>query len=231
MGEEAGKGDGQLMICSNTECGAECPQAKDSLCKLCRLKAATDARRKYAWTPAMDAELARAFQLKRQREHSAALTQIAQRYRLPRYIVHNRAQALGRKLREQRPWTAEEIAFLEDNAGSMALRRISQHLHRSQASVSHKLIRMGTSSMITEGYSLNSLAELFGVRWEKVNTWVSRGLLAICDGRVPHESIAHFVWEHMEEYRFASCEEWWLKTMLKPTLGRKPVQQELRRTA
>jgi hypothetical protein len=33
------------------------------------------------------------------------------------------------------------------------------------------------------------------------------------------ESLQSFVWEHMEEYRFAACDEWWLKTMLNPKIG------------
>ena len=45
--------------------------------------------------------------------------------------------------------------------------------------------------------------------------WVGRGWLTLSeDGRVTEDSVELFVWEHMAEYRFAACEEWWLKQTL-----------------
>ncbi len=205
------------MICAH--CPAETAQAKDGLCKTCRLRAATRRQQKYPWTPAMDAELTRIYRsVKGKKALSAQLLAFRSRYRLPAYIVVNRAVALDLRSITMRLWTQEELGYLREQAGTVSIYRIAKELHRTPLAIKHQLFRMQLSGAVCDGYSRRELQKLFGVRQEVLANWIRRGWLRVDrEDRIPNESIERFVWEHMQDYRFASCEEWWLKQMLSPS--------------
>jgi hypothetical protein len=208
-------------------CGVETTQTKDGLCKGCRLRAATRRRQKYLWTPERDAALRRAYRAKNKRLLSVELKELVRRTGWPRYILQNRSQSLGLRLWSCERWEPAEIDALRELAGEMPVYKIAKRIGRSEFSVRNKLWTLGLDSRNTEGYSINELCKLFGVNHGKIEGWIGRRWLALNeDQRVPHASIESFVWKHMEEYRFAACDEWWLKTMLHPNLG-KPVRRSV----
>jgi hypothetical protein len=206
------------MICAT--CPSETIQAKDGLCKGCRLRAFTRRRQKYVWTPAHDAALRRAYRSKNKVGLNQALTEIVRRTSWPRYILQNRAQALGLRMWTCERWEPAELEALRELAGTIPSYKIAKRMGRSQHSVCNKIFQLGLESRVVEGFSVNELCPLFGVHHLKVEIWMGRGwLLLDDDDRVTYASVARFVWDHMEEYRFAACDEWWLKTMLKPQIG------------
>ncbi len=198
-------------------CGNPVAPGKDGRCLPCRGRHGASFRRKYVWTPAMDEELRRAYGMKGPiREASKAITVLCARYRIPRHVAKCRATRMGLKLYTLDAWTKEEMDYVAEYAGTKSLNEMAKHLGRSTAAISHRIYRMGYSRAITDGYSVAELKELFGTTPRTLDKWIGRGWLKVNDlGRIPHAVVADFVWKHMEEYRFASCEEWWLKTMLK----------------
>lgn len=208
---------GASMICP---CGVDTLLGKDGLCKSCRLIASTRRRMLYRWTPGMDESLKHAYRSTRRKHHlSQALTELQQHFRFPRYIIANRAVALGLKRYEIRRWTAEELVVVQDKAGSLSTKQIGKLVNRSSQAIRSKIAQMGSSAAIADGFSRKNLCELFGVRFAVVDRWIGRDWLQINrDDRIEHSSVVRFLWEHMDEYRFSSCEEWWLKMMLQETL-------------
>lgn len=210
-------------------CGLFDVPAKDGRCRGCRMRSVGTAQRKYPWTEAMDAELKAIY---RAAKGKADLThrkkQFRMKFRLPFYIVDNRATQLGLRVMKIRPWTPEEIAYLEENAGNRALFRMAADLKRSKASVKHKLFGMGHGCAKTDGYSINEVKRVLGVTWPRVNGWITRGWLVMEDGQITAESLQAFTWDHIHEYRFSACDELWLKEMLKSAVAarRKPVQRQ-----
>lgn len=203
------------MICS--DCPAETMQAKDGLCKGCRLRAATKRRQKYHWTPELDARLRRCYQAKNKTALGIEIAEFVRRTGFKRHIVQNRAQKLGLRLWTCERWEPEDIAALREMAGEMRPYKIAQLMGRSEFSVCNKLWMLGLARHMPDGFSRNELSQLMGVHHIKIERWIQRRWLSLNDeDRIPYATVARFLWDHMEEYRFAACEEWWLKTMLKP---------------
>ena len=204
------------MICAS--CPTETSHAKDGLCRSCRLRAANRRQQKYVWTEAMDAELTQLYRsAKGKKVLSAKLKTFRVRHGLPAYIVVNRTVALDLRAIKMRIWTPADLGYLHEHAGNVSVYRMAKELHRTPLSVKHQLFRMQVSGAVRDGYSRRELRELFGVRQEVIASWIRRGWLAVdAEDRISDEAIERFVWEHMQDYRFASCEEWWLKQMLNP---------------
>jgi hypothetical protein len=214
------------MICSS--CKSETRFYKDALCGACRLR--THQVVKYPWTPEMDAELTRIYRTAAGKtELSRNLTALANRHRRPRYIVQNRAQTLNLRTRIQRNWDAVEFLYLRENAGTLSIARMAQHLGRSPSAVKYMLFQRGLSGMVTEGYSQHELAGLFGVHHNKVGQWIAKSWLFLdSNGRISHHSVCKFAWAHMPEYRLAAAEDWWLKSVLNPQLHHQAVTMKER---
>lgn len=201
-------------------CARETFQAVDGLCRGCRLRKYTALATKYPFTPQMDDELRRIYRRTARRpELSDAITHLCKLWRIPRDIVLKRAQILGVCLIPKPAWTPQQIAYLREYAGTRPIHRMAKDLGRSYSSVNQKLQDIGLTGAVTDGYSYAELAALMGVVGSKIARWVDKGWLALRDGRVTYDSVRRFVWEHMEDFRFAACDEWWLKTMLRPQLG------------
>jgi len=213
----------KTAICS--DCGEKTWPAKDGLCRPCRLIVVAASQRKYIWTPAMDEELRRIYRISKNKSHlSRARHNFGRQYNLPPHIIGNRAQTLGLRCVTQNRWTEQEMEMLREMDGQLSIKQMAKRLRRSESSVKNRLFLMDLSARVTEGYSCAELAGLFGVHHNKIARWVGLGWLRLDDyERVTHESIESFVWRHMDEFRFAACEEWWLKTMLNPRLGSVPV--------
>ena len=215
------------MIC---RCGAETIQAKDGLCKRCRLREYQVI--KYPWTPEMDAQLTRIYRGSRNKtELTRGLTAFGTRYRMPRYILINRAQTLDLRQRRQTTWTKAEAERIRELAGDKTIADIALQIGRTEGAVKQRISILGLSGKITEGYSHRELAALFGVHHNTIMRWVGRGWLDIACGRITHESVERFVWNHIHEYRFAACDETWLKMTLKPPTANKVYRTPERKAA
>jgi hypothetical protein len=192
---------------------------RDGLCRGCRIKSFV--KTKYPFTPDLDRRLTKAY-----REHGLtgkilALNDLVRITGYPRFVFRNRASNMGLRTRQYKLWTEAEVAYITAMAGERSARAIAEHLGRPKGAVVWKLNELGMSAAQTNGYTRCALAQLFGVKQHVVDKWIARGWMFFheADQRVPFSSVERFVWKHMEEYRLASCEEWWLKTMLKPSIG------------
>lgn len=89
------------------------------------------------------------------------------------------------------PWTTEDERWLKENAGSMSIRGICQHLRRSSSSVKHKAMRLGVSLRYYE-------AEMF---WcDTCATWRTE---IDKSGRCPVCKLRHQSEGHKENYLIA----------------------------
>ena len=162
------------------KCGAGCIQAKDALCRSCRVRSHAILRTKYRWTPEMDELLVRAY---RQSKNKSALSKakkaLAIQWRMPGYILQNRANTLGIRQREQRLWTSVEIERLREFGGTLSLTKLASKLGRTESSVKNRLFILGLGCRVVEGYSQNELGKLFGVHHNKVGRWIARGWITL----------------------------------------------------
>jgi hypothetical protein len=199
-----------------------CPKpaaGRDGFCKGCRIKRFVVT--KYPFTPGLDQRLTKAY-----REHGLtgkieALNELVRITGYPRFVFLNRASKMGLRTRVYHRWEAAEIAYITRMAGETSLRSMSKHLGRPVSAISHKILELGMSAAQTNGYTRCELAGMFGVKQHVIDLWIGRGWLFFydVDKRIPYASVENFVWKHMDKYKLKSCEEWWLKTMLKPSIG------------
>jgi hypothetical protein len=171
----------------------------------------------------MDDRLRTAYRSKTKRELSLQLTQLQSLFHRPRHILQNRAQTLGLAVVEMKPWTDAEIEFVEENAGSMSLKKLAWHLRRNVASVKHLLNRKGLYGQCREGYSANELKGLLGVGHTQVDAWLRRGLLERSEDladRITHESVRSFCLHYLQEISLRRVDERWLKMMVREELQR-----------
>jgi len=88
--------------------------------------------------------------------------EIADRLRVPRWAVNRRAAALGLSRPKDRPWSAQEGAYLEANFHHVSAKTLARKLGRSPTAVKLKAKRLGLRKY-DEGYTASSLAEALGV--------------------------------------------------------------------
>lgn len=196
---------------------------KDGLCKSCRVRRMGVARLKYGFTPELDLQLTMAYRTHRNRKEQAnAIKEMVRRTRYPKWAFMNRAVHLGLRAKVSNFWKPEEVRYLEEFAGEVSVRTMSDKLGRPSSAIQAKIIAMGMSSAVTSGFSVHQLTKLFGVHGRRINEWIGKGFLTYDEQEkhVAYAEVERFCWVHMSEYRFASCQEWWLKTMLKPTTGK-----------
>jgi hypothetical protein len=214
---------------------AKCPSmegaGKMGLCPTCRLRFYRVIL--YPWTPAMDDRLRMAYRSHSKKELSAKMTELQRLYRYPRHILQNRAQTLGLSAVEMNPWTDEQIAYVEENAGSISLTKMAAHLRRTPSSLKNFMHRKGLLSACQEGYSANELRTVLGVSHSQIEAWQRRGLLQRSEdlaGRITHESVRRFCLHNMEEFSLRRVDERWLKMMIREEIeqgwnaGRKSMQ-------
>ncbi len=203
----------------------QCPRpahGKDGLCLTCRICMLAARFKKYHWTPEMDEQLKRIYRSSRTKtDLSRNLAEFVKRHGFPRHIVSNRAVTLDLRMWRVRLWTEEELDYLRGMAGDVSLTKMAKFLGRSESSLKCKMSELQITAERCDGFSIKQLCELMGTRHDKVSKWIGRGWLVMDDHLVTEASVRRFLWDHMDAYRFASCEEWWLKLMLNPDLGRK----------
>lgn len=215
--ESDARAGGATLICK------DCPDAatwKNGLCPRCHAARALTRRTKYKFTPEIDEQLRQAYRMRRSRpDFTRMLRDLGVLTGYPKHAFFNRAVALkinrfyGKT--DRHLWTQKDIEFLVENAGRLSLRSLSIKLKTTQNAVSHKIYRLGMCRAMREGYTRKQLADLFGVRFEKVQEWTRLGWLRLTsDWRISDEEVEKFVLRRMDEYQFSRCDEIWLKEML-----------------
>lgn len=204
---------------------ATCPafyvQCASSLCPSCRMKAIRKPV-KYPWTSDMDDQLRQAYRRSENRiVLSKELRRLASTLRRPKYILANRAQALGLSLLPWKPWSENELLILRALAGQKSVKAIAKEMTRSYHSVKHQLFRLDLSSQVSEGYSIRQLQQLLGVPHTRLQMWLSTKALRMKEDRITEESVRKFLFSHMDAYSFRRCDEPWLKGMLNPNFGQR----------
>lgn len=88
--------------------------------------------------------------------------EIANRLKVPRWVVNRRAVALGLSRPKDRPWSADEVSYLEGNFHRVSIKTLARKLGRSPTALKLKAKRLGLRKY-DEGYTARSLAEALGV--------------------------------------------------------------------
>jgi hypothetical protein len=198
-------------------CGSEWGFPKDRLCRVCRPKK----RRKYLWTPSLDAELRRIYadNARHRPELGSAIHAFSVRIGWPVLAVTQRAIALKITTYQKYPWTRHQDALLCSLAGE-SIRLICKKLHRSETSIRNRMSRLRISGKYLEGYSQDDLIYLFGVGQQMVRRWMDKGWLRRSDeGRIPEQCVRRFLRSHAEEYDLKRVDQAWFKGMIFPSFG------------
>jgi hypothetical protein len=178
-------------------------------------------RKKFVWTEALDQALTRTYQSSKRREElTKGLNHFQRLTGFTRIVITSRAGALGLSFVERRKWTAEELEFVREHAGELSHSAIARRLKRTNYSVKAKVSQLALSLRVREGYSIDDLRSLLGVRASSVRRWVVAGWLRLQNDRVSETSVRQFLFEHPEEYSLRRVDEAWYKGLIFPTFGR-----------
>jgi hypothetical protein len=203
-----------------------CPSPKpgrDGLCAACRL-AKYRAQRVSGppITPSVLQELRLAY-VGTTREVSANLNRLAARTGISKQRLKYAAGKHGwRTHAEHRRWTTEEIAYLEENLGSVSVSHIARRLRRSFRSVQCAAGKLERSLRLTDGYNVSDLCEVFGLNHTRIEGWMRRGLLGKAHGHGGHggnirfseANVVRFIRQHPGEYDLSRVDQTWFKAMV-----------------
>lgn len=188
------------------------------MCRRCWAARLGRARRAYQWTPELQAELRRAYGL-RKMQRAVALDVLERRTGWPRRAFWDEAIRLGLSRASKRRWTPEEDALLLDRIGEMPVSKIAALLKRNAGSVARRARHLSVSLRIRNGFSVAELAETFGVPAPRVRGWMAHGLLGkpiqAPDGaRVRERSVRAFIRQYPAEIDFKLADQTLLKGVL-----------------
>jgi hypothetical protein len=184
--------------------------------------------KKWFWTEAMDACLVRTYDpTVRGRSQ-----EIARRLRMPRWAVNRRAVALGLSRPKDRPWTAQEEAYLEGNFHHVSVKALARRLGRSPTAIKLKAKRLGLRKY-DEGYTASSLAEALGVDPHWVLARIRSGKLRASHRHtertaeqggdswlITDEAVVEFLREHPYDVDLRKVDSLWFMDLIAPYLQR-----------
>jgi DNA-binding transcriptional MerR regulator len=115
---------------------------------------------------------------------------------VPRHTLKHWAQVLGlaRTANRLKPWTDQEVSYLESQYHRTHVDTIARKLGRSTTAVAQKAKRLGIRKC-GEGYTLHSLALAMGVDDHKVALWIDRGLLPASRRQTDRDRDVYFISE------------------------------------
>jgi hypothetical protein len=202
-------------------------EGKDRLCRSCRgyLSAKVNfARRQqatYAWDESKDVRLRWCYNHSQRQALSHALTRLANELRYPKGALRRRAEQLGLTMWSHVRWTSEELALLEEYAGSRSVGWITRKLKaktgigRSYNAVKCKAEELGRSLRLSDGYTQEDLIELLGTTYFTLNKWIVKGwLVADSNDRISEEQVRDFLEHHPQEWHFKRVAEALVKGIL-----------------
>src|ERR1039458_9548776 len=85
---------------------------------------------------------------------------------------------------------------------------------RTRKAVEARARQIERSCRVFDALDADTLAECFGVKTEKVNQWVRKGLLKPVEGQFREDAIAEFIRECPLEYNLARVDQAWFKLMV-----------------
>ncbi len=150
-------------------------------------------KREYKFTDYLLSELRLVYvTAKRKRDITAGITRLVGHTGWPRQVFWKQAVAMGLAHYSRRPWSAEDLAYLEEKLGKVSVSRIAKALKRSPRAVECRALELGRSRRLRAGYTASDLQQVFGVTPERVRRWMDRGLF----GKVHHVAAGHRIAEH-----------------------------------
>jgi hypothetical protein len=94
----------------------------------------------------------------------------------PRWAIKKRAQMLGLAKAKEKPWSDNEVTYLEAHFPRLAIHTLARKLNRSTTAIAVKAKRLGIRKS-GDGYTARSLAQALGVDDHKITRWVELGLM------------------------------------------------------
>jgi len=179
-------------------------------------------RRKYFWTPELNAVLIEAYQAPSKRVLSQRLSKLVLQTGWPRPAIRYQASLLGITTTDhRREWTAEEDDYLAERIGEVSASAIADHLKRSVPSVESRAERLQMSRRRSGGYCASDLQRCFGVSYSRADSWLRRGLLGkvhqfggVNGNRVTEENVMRFIRNYPREYDLRRVDQVWFVAMV-----------------
>jgi len=158
--------------------------------------------------------------------------EIAARLKVPRWAVNRRAAALGLSRPKDRPWSAEDEAYVEASFHHTSVKTLARKLGRSPTAVQLKAKRLGLRKY-DEGYTALSLAEALGVDPHWVLARIRSGKLR-ASGRhtertaqqggdswlITDEAVVRFLRDHPYDIDLRKVDSLWFMDLITPFLQR-----------
>src|SRR5271166_977828 len=91
------------------------------------------------------------------------------------------------------PWTQADDDSLLNLAGYEPVKRIAQRMSRSVRAVRFRIVALGLSARVTDGWSLRAFMATLRVRHSRVRQLIGSGILRVRDPRITAGSLAAFV--------------------------------------
>lgn len=165
-----------------------------------------------------------------------AVADLAKRLGRPRNWVTRRALALGliRPRYKPAPWSAEELAILEEHEtltpGALRARLARAGFKRSESAIVVKRKRLGLRvHEDPDVFTARALATAMGVEAHKVLRWIEHGRLKAKrrgtrreqgdEWEIQRKHVRAFLVSHLADWDHRRCEQLWLVEMLAGTVG------------
>lgn len=194
--------------------------------------------KKWIWTDTMDQLLTNSYdpRVKGRSE------EIAGRLHIPRWAVNRRAAVLGLSRPKDRPWIAEEEAYLEASFHRVSVKAMARKLGRSPTAVKLKAKRLGLRKS-GEGYTCLSLAQALGVDSHWVLARIKSGKMRASHRHtertpqqgggswlITEEAFIAFLREHPYEIDVRKVDSLWFMDLIGPYLGQRTGCREAARS-
>lgn len=172
-------------------------------------------KKKYFFTEQMDEMIRNAYAVDSRASFLAGLKKLYAAWpHIPTWIISARAEKLGVSF-SRRPWTKQDLLFLQNHAGEMTLREICKTLDRNYNSVAHKMSRLGWSAKVRDdGYGSDELCKLFRVHTYTFHRWVERKMIKGYGGRFSDENVREFITAHHDAYDLRRVDQVWFKGLM-----------------
>ena len=158
--------------------------------------------------------------------------EIAVRLKVPRWAVNRRAAALGLSRPKDRPWSAEDEAYVEASFHHTSVKTLARKLGRSPTAVQLKAKRLGLRKY-DEGYTALSLAEALGVDPHWVMARIRSGKLRASRRHtertreqggdswlITDEAVVKFLRDHPYDIDLRKVDSLWFMDLITPFLHR-----------
>lgn len=200
------------------QCGGEKP-GHDGLCQRCRARGLAQTNRRYVFTEELRDDLRDAYAGGYQ-HLTAGLDRLVRRTGWPRFAFIREARRLEiGSVGTRWAWTPEEDAYLAEHAGVQPMDEIAKALGRSRRSVwMRSQRRLRTSMRVSEGYTVQDLAEAMSISWKGMHALFERGYFGrvknIQGHRVSEKAVVKFLVEHPDKYDLRRVDQGWFKAVL-----------------